>query len=89
MLFHKTILITKDDPIRFMMSKPMPISQLSRWMLLLSEFDITMEMPKAIKGQVLADLFAQFPHDSTCVLRYELPIEPLEITLLKKIMNGL
>ena len=79
MLSHKTILITKDDPIRFMMSKPMPSSRLTRWMLLLSEFDISVEMPRAIKGQALADLLAQFPHESTCVLRDELPMEPLEI----------
>ena len=54
-------------------------SRLTRWILFLSELDMTVEISRAITGQALTYLLAYFPHESTCVLRDELPIEPLEI----------
>ncbi|XP_028058636.1 uncharacterized protein LOC114262473 [Camellia sinensis] len=54
-------IVTRSDPIRYLISKPTIIGKVARWLLALGEFEITCVAPKAIKSQALADLFAQFP----------------------------
>ncbi|PON49762.1 Ribonuclease H [Parasponia andersonii] len=39
-----------------MLQKPILTGRYAKWMLMLSEFDMTIEKPKAIKSQALADL---------------------------------
>ncbi|XP_070034557.1 uncharacterized protein [Nicotiana tomentosiformis] len=48
------------DPLKYIFQKPMPMSKLAKWqILLLSEFDIIFVTQKAIKGQALADHLAK------------------------------
>ena len=49
-----------------MLSQPALSGRIAKWLLLLGEFDITIQSPRAIKSQALADLLAQFPttHDN-------------------------
>ncbi|KAG5540845.1 hypothetical protein RHGRI_020924 [Rhododendron griersonianum] len=54
-------IITKCDPVRFLLSRPALTGRVARWLLTLAEFDISCVTPKAIKCQALADLLAQFP----------------------------
>jgi RNase H-like domain found in reverse transcriptase len=58
MLADKVILISKMDPLKYLMSRPMLTGRLTKWAIILIEFDITYMSQKAIKGQALADFLA-------------------------------
>ena len=63
MLYYVIELITKHDPIKYLASKPTLIGKISKWQMLLSEFDIAYVNQNSTKGQVLADQLAQNPID--------------------------
>ena len=58
MLYFNMWLISCLDPIKFIFEKPALIGKISRWQMLLSEFDIVFVTRKAIKGQAIADYLA-------------------------------
>ncbi|CAL9030023.1 unnamed protein product [Prunus brigantina] len=60
-LAHKLHLIVKSDPVRYLLTRPVLSGRLARWLLQLSEFDITRTTPKAIKEQAVIDMLALFP----------------------------
>ena len=49
------------DPIKYIFEKPAFIGKISRWQMLLSEFDIVIMTRRAIKGQAIADYLANQP----------------------------
>ena len=51
------------DPLKYIFQKAMPTGKLSKWQMLLSEFDIMYVTPKAIKAQDLADHLTEYPID--------------------------
>ncbi|KAG9442624.1 hypothetical protein H6P81_018478 [Aristolochia fimbriata] len=61
LLAHSTNLISRADPLKFIMSRPMLSGRLAKWALLLSEFKINFIPQKAIKGQGLANFLADHP----------------------------
>ena len=61
LLAHPIRLISKADPLKYLMSKPFLSGRVARWSVLLTEFDITYVPQKAIKGQALADFLAAHP----------------------------
>nr|XP_011465143.1 PREDICTED: uncharacterized protein LOC101299390 [Fragaria vesca subsp. vesca] len=75
MLAHSITLISKADPLRYLMSKPVLSGRLAKWSLLLSEFDIKFVSQKAIKGQALADFLAAHPVPDHIELPEDLPDE--------------
>ena len=50
MLAHTTHLISKIDPLKYLLSKATLTDKLAKWMMVLSEFDIEYIERKAIKG---------------------------------------
>ncbi|OMO71117.1 hypothetical protein CCACVL1_18435 [Corchorus capsularis] len=58
LLAHKLIVVTKSNPIKYLLSKPAMAGLASRWFLMLAEFDISIMQPKAVKA--LSDLLAYF-----------------------------
>ena len=61
MLYFTTRLISCLDPIKYIFEKPAFIGKISRWQMLLSEFDIVIMTRRAIKGQAIADYLANQP----------------------------
>ncbi|KAG9458163.1 hypothetical protein H6P81_002671 [Aristolochia fimbriata] len=61
LLAHSTNLISRADPLKSIMSRPMLSGRLAKWALLLSEFEINFIPQKAIKGQGLANFLADHP----------------------------
>ncbi|KAI5397438.1 hypothetical protein KIW84_063305 [Lathyrus oleraceus] len=61
MLNNTTWLISKMDPINYIFEKPALTGRISRWQMLLLEYDIEYWSQKAIKGSVLADHLAHQP----------------------------
>ncbi|XP_058725936.1 uncharacterized protein LOC131597244 [Vicia villosa] len=69
------------DPIKYLFEKPALTGRISRWQMLLSEYDIQYHAQKAIKGSVLADHLASQPIDDDKSLQDDFPDE--EIMYLK------
>ncbi|XP_028112928.1 uncharacterized protein LOC114311044 [Camellia sinensis] len=61
LLSYPIHLMTRSDPIRFLLTRPVLSGRLARWLLSLAEYDITCKAPKAIKSQALAVPLAHFP----------------------------
>ncbi|XP_028088019.1 uncharacterized protein LOC114288661 [Camellia sinensis] len=75
-LAHPIQVMTKSDPVCYLLSKPTLTRRMARWLLALAEYDITCVTPKAIKSQALADLLAQFSYGE---------YEPAEVPLLDEV----
>ena len=55
-----TMIVLTDKPLRRAMSNPEAASQLAPWAIELSEFDIRYRPQTGIKGQIVADIIAEF-----------------------------
>ncbi|CAL8992937.1 unnamed protein product [Prunus brigantina] len=78
-LAHKLHLIVKSDPVRYLLTRPVLSGRLARWLLQLSEFDITCTTPKAIKGQAVIDMLALFPEVEESTISKEMGVERIKI----------
>ncbi|XP_027178217.1 uncharacterized protein LOC113777381 [Coffea eugenioides] len=63
LLSHTTYLISRSDPLKYLLEKPMLTGRLAKWQIVLSEFDIVFTSQKAVKGQAIADHLAENPRD--------------------------
>ncbi|XP_050886562.1 uncharacterized protein LOC127091879 [Lathyrus oleraceus] len=70
---HTTWFISKIDPIKYIFEKPALTGRITRWQMLLSEYDIEYHTLKAIKGNVLADHLAHQPIDDYKSINFEFP----------------
>jgi len=55
------------DVIKHMLSKPIPHSRVGKWALALSEFSLTYQPLKFVKGQIVADFIID--HSLDIILR--------------------
>lgn len=78
-LAHPFRLVTKSKPMRYLLSKPDLSSRIARWLLQLSEFNITIINPTGIRSQALADLLAQFSAGEHKPLCEDLPCEKVSL----------
>ena len=46
--------------------------KVAQWLVLLSQYDIGLRTPKAVRSQAIADLLAQFPREKECPLSKEI-----------------
>jgi hypothetical protein len=81
MIAHRVTLISKVNPLKYLMTRPMLTGRLARWAIILTEFDIGYAPQKAIKGQAMADFLAAHPtlplleyHQSSCKKNFQIPI---------------
>ncbi|RDY14358.1 hypothetical protein CR513_00581, partial [Mucuna pruriens] len=77
MLAHTTWLVTKTDPIKYILEKPALTGRIARWQMTLAEFDITFVTQKAIKGRAVADHLAYHPLSDYQPLMDEFPDESI------------
>ncbi|KAG9453529.1 hypothetical protein H6P81_006433 [Aristolochia fimbriata] len=73
LLAYSINLISRADPLKYIMSRPLLSGQLAKWALLLSEFEINFVSQRAIKGQALANFLADHPVPAEWELIEELP----------------
>jgi hypothetical protein len=52
-------LVYKDDVVKYMLPLLILKGRIGKWILAFSEFDLTNQLPKVVKGQVMADLVTQ------------------------------
>ena len=55
LLAHQVLMVTRMDPLKYLFEKPAFIGKLSRWLILLVEFDLTYVTKNTIKGRVIAE----------------------------------
>ncbi|XP_060182301.1 uncharacterized protein LOC132611965 [Lycium barbarum] len=72
---HSVNLISRANPIKFVMSKPVLSDRLARWYLQFQQFEITYIPQKVVKGQALADFLADHLIPNDWELTDELPDE--------------
>ncbi|KAK4389551.1 hypothetical protein Sango_2292100 [Sesamum angolense] len=72
---HSIHLVSKANPLKYVMAKPVLSDRLARWYLQLQQFEITYVPQKAVKGQVLADFLADHPMPAEWELSDDLPDE--------------
>ncbi|XP_027150259.1 uncharacterized protein LOC113750495 [Coffea eugenioides] len=72
---HTIRLISKSNPIKYFMAKPVLSDRLARWYLQFQQFEIIYVPAKAVKGQILADFLADHPLPAEWELTDELPDE--------------
>ncbi|KAL0411689.1 UNVERIFIED_CONTAM: Transposon Tf2-12 polyprotein [Sesamum latifolium] len=80
---HSIDLVSKANPLKYIMTKLILSDRLARWYLQLQQFEITYVPQKAIKGQVLANFLADHPMPAEWELSDDLPDEDvlvIEIT---------
>ena len=72
---HTVKVISKADPIKYILSRPVLSGRLAKWAMLISQHDVVYVPQKAIKGQALADFLAAHPIPSHWELPDDLPGE--------------
>ncbi|KAL0405767.1 UNVERIFIED_CONTAM: hypothetical protein Slati_3890600 [Sesamum latifolium] len=72
---HSIHLVSKANPLKYVMTKSVLSDRLARWYLQLQQFEITYVPQKAIKGQVLADFLADYSMPAEWELSDDLPDE--------------
>ncbi|PKU60022.1 putative mitochondrial protein [Dendrobium catenatum] len=77
MLSYKITLISKIDPLKFLMTRPALTGRLARWAIFLLQFKIIYMSQKAVKGQALADFLAAHPIPADSPLNVDLPDEQI------------
>ena len=81
---YQILLVTKSHPIKAFLHQPLIIGRIAQWLVLLSQYDIGLKIPKAIKSQVIADLLEQFPGEEESSLNEEIPSEVAVVDALGK-----
>nr|XP_027122280.1 uncharacterized protein LOC113739249 [Coffea arabica] len=59
LLGYTTYLISRSDPLKYLLEKSMPTGRMAKWQMILSEFDIVFITQKTVKGQGIADYLAE------------------------------
>ncbi|KAA3465325.1 reverse transcriptase [Gossypium australe] len=77
MLYHTTWLISKLDPLKYMMKSTALNGRMVRWQILLSEFDIVYVSQKAMKGSAVANFLARRALEEYEPLNFDFPNEEL------------
>ncbi|KAL0307937.1 UNVERIFIED_CONTAM: hypothetical protein Scaly_2964700 [Sesamum calycinum] len=72
---HSIHLVSKANPLKYVMAKPVLSDRLAKWYLQLQQFEITYVPQKAVKGQVLVDFLADHPMLAEWELSDNLPDE--------------
>ncbi|PKI40931.1 hypothetical protein CRG98_038679 [Punica granatum] len=69
-LYHTIRLLSKADPLKYLLDSPSSMRNIAKWRCQLTEYDIEYVSRTSVKGQVIADHLAEFPiEDNT-------PIDP-------------
>ena len=84
LLAHMVHLMTKSNLIRTLLQRPVLLGRLVQWLLQISEYDMVSVMPKAVKGQAIAELLAQFPKEDISQIMDEVPGEVAEVACLEE-----
>ena len=58
---YSVLLISRLDPLRYLFDRPILTSRLTRWLVLMAEFDIQYVTQKLVKGSIVANHLVSLP----------------------------
>ncbi len=58
---YQVLVVARMDPLKYLFKKPALTRKLSRWLIVLAEFDLTYVAKKTIKGRAIAEFCASHP----------------------------
>ena len=70
---HVIHLVAKIDPVKYVLSRSIMSSRLANWAMAFQELEIAHVPQKAIKGQALANFFADHPIPTNGELSNDFP----------------
>ncbi|XP_058221003.1 uncharacterized protein LOC131331154 [Rhododendron vialii] len=74
-LEHEVKSISKADPLKYILSRPILSGKIAKWAVILQKFAIEYVSQKAVKGQALADFLVAHPIPDDSPLATDLPDE--------------
>ncbi|CAM8911138.1 unnamed protein product [Rhodiola kirilowii] len=74
---HTVHVVSKADPIKYILSRPVLSGRLAKWAMLLKQYDLVFVPQKATKGQAIADFFTDHPVPAEWEFSIDLPGEDI------------
>ncbi|CAM8968431.1 unnamed protein product [Rhodiola kirilowii] len=74
---HTGHVVSKADPIKYILSRLVLSGRLAKWTMLLKQYDLVFVPQKATKGQAIADFFADHPVPAEWEFSIDLPGEDI------------
>ncbi|PKI63994.1 hypothetical protein CRG98_015607 [Punica granatum] len=74
-LYHTVRLLSKADPLRYLLDSPSSMRNIAKWRCQLTEYDIEYVPRTSVKGQKIADHLAEFPIDDDTPINTDFPDE--------------
>ncbi|CAM8886700.1 unnamed protein product [Rhodiola kirilowii] len=74
---HTIHVVSKADPIKYILSRPVLSGRLAKWAVLLKQYDLVFVPQKATKGQAIADFFTDHPVPAEWEFSINLPGEDI------------
>ncbi|PKI43824.1 hypothetical protein CRG98_035785 [Punica granatum] len=74
-LYHTIRLLSKADPLKYLLDSPSSMKNISKWRCQLTEYDIEYVRRTSVKGQAIADHLAEFPIEDDTPINSNFPDE--------------
>ncbi|PKI72110.1 hypothetical protein CRG98_007497 [Punica granatum] len=76
-IYHTIRLLSKTDPLKYLLDSPSSMRNLAKWRCQLMEYDIEYVSRTSVKGQAIADHLAEFPIDDDTPINSDFPDEEI------------
>ncbi|PKI77644.1 hypothetical protein CRG98_001982 [Punica granatum] len=74
-LYHTIRLLSKTDPLKYLLSSPSSMRNIAKWRCQLTEYNIEYVSRTSVKGQAIANHLAKFPIDDDTPINSDFPDE--------------
>ncbi|PKI67837.1 hypothetical protein CRG98_011770 [Punica granatum] len=74
-LYHTIRLLSKADPLRYLLDSPSSMWNIAKWRCQLTEYDIEYVPRTSVKGQAIVDHLEEFPVDDDTPINTDFPDE--------------
>ncbi|PKI36456.1 hypothetical protein CRG98_043153, partial [Punica granatum] len=74
-LYHTIRLLSKADPLKYLLGSPSSMRSIAKWRCQLTEYDIEYVPRTSVKGQAIADHLAEFPIEDDTPINSDFPDE--------------
>ncbi|PKI70492.1 hypothetical protein CRG98_009126 [Punica granatum] len=76
-LYHTIRLLSKTDPLKYLLDSPSSMRNIAKWRCQLTEYDIEYVSRTSVKGQAIADHLAEFPIEDSTPINPNFPDEEI------------
>ncbi|PKI60836.1 hypothetical protein CRG98_018767 [Punica granatum] len=74
-LYHTVRLLSKTDPLKYLLGSPSSMRNIAKWRCQLMEYDIEYVLRTSVKGQAIADHLVEFSIDDDTLINSNFPDE--------------